>query len=108
MRFIWSPPNTCCLRINNKEEYNNIRNNIKDLQDFLEKLNKKIEHIKGLLVKRRVRYYKKIHEASSETEVQKLQSNTTHDKYTNYEEQVVLATNKHLRVIEEMIEISLK
>ena len=36
--------------------------------------------------------------------MQKLQSNTTHDKYTNYEEQVVLDTNKHLRVIEEMIE----
>ena len=36
--------------------------------------------------------------------MQKLQSNTTHDKYTNYEEQVVFASNKHLRVIEEMIE----
>ena len=28
--FIWSPPNTCCLRINKKEEYNKIRDNIKD------------------------------------------------------------------------------
>lgn len=104
MQFIWSPPNTCCLGINNKEKYNKIRDNIKDLQDFLEKLNKKIEHIKGLLVKRRVRYYKKIQEASSKAEVRKLESNTTHDNYTNYEEEVAFETNNQLRVIEEMIE----
>ena len=110
IRFIWdptsqpSPPNTCCLRINNKEEYNKIRDNIKDLQGFLEKLNKKIEHVKGLLIKRRLRYFRKIVEASSETEERKLQNNTTHDTYTKYEEQVVLETNKQLRVIEEMIQ----
>ena len=98
---IWDPTSP---RINKKEEYNKIRDNIKDLQGFLEKLNKKIEHVKGLLIKRRLRYFRKIVEASSEAEERKLQSNTTHDIYTKHEEQVVLETNKQLRVIEEMIE----
>ena len=99
--FIWSPTSPI---INKKENYTEIRDNIIDLQGFLEKLNKKIEHVKGLLIKRRLRYFRKIVEASSEAEERKLQNNTTHDTYTKHEEQVVLDTNKQLRVIEEMIE----
>lgn len=99
--FIWSPTSPI---INKKKNYTEIRDNIIDLQGFLKKLNKKKEHVKGLIIKRRLRYFRKIVEASSETEERKLQNNTTHDTYTKYEEQVVLETNKQLRVIEEMIE----